>query len=208
MRARIFAHAGGGRQKGGGVGGRQTEGSSAERVILPDATILLDYMLAKTTGLVGGLVVRPERMRENIERGHGLHASSRVLLALVETAGLSREDAYAIVQRSALRAADERVSLRGVLATDPAVATSVTVRRMDQGDTIPSRVMGTRNMSMVPTNDATNAPAERSAKAPWAASDMGVSARGSTAIDTAAAITTTPSTRGLGYRSAILPPSQ
>ena len=87
---------------------RDISHSSAERVILPDATILLDYMLAKTTGLVEGLVVRPERMRENIERGLGLHASSRVLLALVEQAGLSREEAYAIVQRNALRAADER----------------------------------------------------------------------------------------------------
>ena len=63
---------------------RDISHSSAERVILPDATILLDYMLARTTGLVEGLVVRPERMRENIERGLGLHASSRVLLALVE----------------------------------------------------------------------------------------------------------------------------
>ncbi len=101
---------------------RDISHSSAERVILPDATILLDYMLAKTTGLVEGLVVRPERMRENIERGLGLHASSRVLLALVETAGLSREDAYAIVQRNALRAADERRPLHDLLATDPAVA--------------------------------------------------------------------------------------
>ena len=78
---------------------RDISHSSAERVILPDATILLDYLLAKTTGLVEGLVVRPERMRENIERGLGLHASSRVLLALVEQAGLSREEAYAVVQR-------------------------------------------------------------------------------------------------------------
>ena len=101
---------------------RDISHSSAERVILPDATILLDYMLAKTTGLVEGLIVRPERMRENIERGLGLHASSRVLLALVETAGLSREDAYAIVQRNALRAADERRPLHDLLATDPGVA--------------------------------------------------------------------------------------
>ena len=63
---------------------RDISHSSAERVILPDATILLDYMLAKMTALVEGLVVRPERMRENIERGLGLHASSRVLVALVE----------------------------------------------------------------------------------------------------------------------------
>ena len=61
---------------------------SAERVILPDATIVLDYMLVRMTGLVDGLVVRPERMRENIERGLGLHASSRVLVALVESGGL------------------------------------------------------------------------------------------------------------------------
>ena len=58
---------------------RDISHSSAERVILPDATILLDYALQKMAGLVDGLVVRPERMRENIERGLGLHASSRVL---------------------------------------------------------------------------------------------------------------------------------
>jgi adenylosuccinate lyase len=110
---------------------RDISHSSAERVILPDATILLDYMLAKVTGLVEGLVVRPERMRENIERGYGLHASSRVLLALVERAGLSREEAYAIVQRNALRAADERVPLKGLLATDPAVAARLPLADLD-----------------------------------------------------------------------------
>ena len=59
---------------------RDISHSSAERVILPDATILLDYLLVKVAGLVADLVVRPERMLENIERGLGLHASSRVLL--------------------------------------------------------------------------------------------------------------------------------
>ena len=82
---------------------RDISHSSAERVLLPDATILLDYMLVKTRGLVERLVVRPERMRENIERGLGLHCSSRVLLALVDQAGMSREDAYAVVQRSSLQ---------------------------------------------------------------------------------------------------------
>ena len=110
---------------------RDISHSSAERVILPDATILLDYMLSKTTGLVDGLVVRPERMRENIERGLGLHASSRVLLVLVEQAGLSREDAYAVVQRNALRAADERVPLHGLLATDPIVAQKLPLAALD-----------------------------------------------------------------------------
>jgi adenylosuccinate lyase len=110
---------------------RDISHSSAERVILPDATILLDYMLAKTEGLVEGLVVRPERMRENIERGLGLHASSRVLLVLVEKAGLSREEAYAIVQRNALRAADERTPLHDLLATDPAVAQRLALADLD-----------------------------------------------------------------------------
>ncbi len=110
---------------------RDISHSSAERVILPDAAILLDYMLAKTTGLIDGLVVRPERMRENIERGLGLHASSRVLVALVEQGGLSREDAYAIVQRNALRAADERVPLKGLLAMDAAVAAKLPLANLD-----------------------------------------------------------------------------
>jgi adenylosuccinate lyase len=110
---------------------RDISHSSAERVILPDATILLDYMLVRTTGLVEGLVVRPERMRENIDRGLGLHASSRVLLALVERAGLSREDAYAIVQRNALRAADDRVPLQELLATDPQVASRLPLADLD-----------------------------------------------------------------------------
>ena len=101
---------------------RDISHSSAERVILPDATILLDYMLVRFTGVIDGLVVRGERMRENIERGLGLHASSRVLVALVEQGGLAREEAYAIVQRAALRAADERRPLRELLVLDPAVA--------------------------------------------------------------------------------------
>jgi adenylosuccinate lyase len=110
---------------------RDISHSSAERVILPDATILLDYMLARMAGLVDGLLVRADRMRENIERGLGLHASGRVLLALVEEGGLSREEAYAIVQRNALRAADDRVQLKALLATDPLVAGRLALARLD-----------------------------------------------------------------------------
>jgi adenylosuccinate lyase len=110
---------------------RDISHSSAERVILPDATILLDYMLVKMTALIEGLVVRPDRMRENIERGLGLHASSRVLLALVEQGGLAREDSYVIVQRAALRAADERIPLEGLLATDPQVAARLSLAQLD-----------------------------------------------------------------------------
>ena len=110
---------------------RDISHSSPERVILPDATILLDYMLVKMAGLVEGLVVRPDRMRENIARGLGLHASSRVLLALVEQGGLAREEAYAIVQRAALRAADEGVPLKELLATDPQAAATLTLAQLD-----------------------------------------------------------------------------
>jgi adenylosuccinate lyase len=110
---------------------RDISHSSAERVILPDSTILLDYMLVRMTSLIEGLIVRSERMRENIERGFGLHASSRVLVALVDRGGLSREEAYAIVQRAALRAADERKPLRALLAVDPAVAAHLRLVDLD-----------------------------------------------------------------------------
>ena len=110
---------------------RDISHSSAERVLLPDATILLDYMLVKTRGLIERLVVRPERMRENIERGLGLHASSRVLTSLVEEAGMSREDAYAVVQRNSMLAADERRQLRDALAADPEVAARLSDEALD-----------------------------------------------------------------------------
>src|SRR6476659_4839914 len=88
-------------------------------------------MLVRMTGLIEGLSVRSERMRENIARVLGLHASSRVLVALVEKAGIGREEAYAIVQRAALRAADERAPLRDLLALDPAVATRLSLADLD-----------------------------------------------------------------------------
>jgi adenylosuccinate lyase len=110
---------------------RDISHSSAERVVLPDATILLDYMLVRMTGLIEGLIVRSERMRDNIERGLGLHASSRVLVALVDRGGLEREEAYAIVQRAALKAADERRPLRDLLAVDPAVAEKMSLSELD-----------------------------------------------------------------------------
>jgi adenylosuccinate lyase len=110
---------------------RDISHSSAERVILPDATTLLDYMLVRMTGLIEGLAIRSERMRENIERGLGLHASSRVLTMLVEEAGLPREEAYAIVQRASLRAADERRPLRDLLAVEPVVARKLSLEHLD-----------------------------------------------------------------------------
>jgi adenylosuccinate lyase len=110
---------------------RDISHSSAERVVLPDATTLLDYMLVRMTGLIEGLAVRSERMRENIERGLGLHASSRVLTLLVEKAALPREEAYAIVQRASLKAADERRPLRDLLAVEPVVARKLSLEQLD-----------------------------------------------------------------------------
>src|SRR5262249_7045550 len=110
---------------------RDISHSSAERVILPDATILLDYLLQKTTALLRDLAVMPERMRENIERGLGLHASSRVLTELVERAGLQREQAYEIVQRASFEASTSRRPLRDVLALDPLVARSLRLADLD-----------------------------------------------------------------------------
>jgi len=104
---------------------RDISHSSVERIALPGATTLLHYMLVRFRRLVDGLVVRPERMRENVERGLGLFASSRLLTMLVEEGGLSREDAYGIVQRAALRAADERRQLRELVEADPAVTSAL-----------------------------------------------------------------------------------
>ncbi len=99
---------------------RDISHSSVERIVLPGATTLLHYMLERFGRLVEGLVVRPERMAENIGRGLGLHASSRLLTALID-GGLSRGAAYEIVQRNALRAADERTSFRDLVEADPDV---------------------------------------------------------------------------------------
>jgi adenylosuccinate lyase len=96
---------------------RDISHSSTERITLPDSCILLDYMLDLFTGVMRGLNVYPERMRENLELTQGLVFSQRVLLALIET-GLSRQDAYAIVQRNAMRAWKERAPFRGLLEQD------------------------------------------------------------------------------------------
>jgi adenylosuccinate lyase len=111
---------------------RDISHSSVERVVLPGATTLLHYMLVRFRELVEGLVVRPERMRENIERGLGLHASSRLLSALVEQGGMGREEAYAIVQRAALRAADERRPLRELVEADEAVTAALDRAAIDE----------------------------------------------------------------------------
>ena len=81
---------------------RDISHSSVERMIGPDATITLDFALARLAGIIDKLVVYPEAMRRNLDKLGGLHNSQRVLLALTQ-AGVSREDAYAIVQRNAMQ---------------------------------------------------------------------------------------------------------
>ncbi|MBC7229692.1 MAG: adenylosuccinate lyase [Actinobacteria bacterium] len=100
---------------------RDISHSSVERVIIPDSTTLLHYMLVKFRGVVEGLQVYPENMRRNLELNRGLIFSENVLLALVDR-GLTREEAYALVQRNAMRAWDEGGDFRALLAADPEVA--------------------------------------------------------------------------------------
>ncbi|MGD2044117.1 MAG: lyase family protein, partial [Acidimicrobiia bacterium] len=102
---------------------RDISHSSAERVVLADSSIVLHYMLVKFKGLVQNLVVDNERMLANLESTRGLVFSQAVLLALVE-AGLSRDDAYRIVQRNAMEAWDAKGHLRDLLRADPDVTLS------------------------------------------------------------------------------------
>ncbi len=95
--------------------------SSAERVVVPDAFLALDYMLERFAWLVEGLVVFPERMLRNLEASHFLFFSQRVLLALVES-GLSRDDAYRLVQRNAMRAWEEEQDFRELVRSDSELA--------------------------------------------------------------------------------------
>ena len=97
---------------------RDISHSGAERVILPDSTILIDYMQHLATGLVRGLVVDAERMRENLELTHGALFSQAVLLALVAS-GLERDEAYRIAQEHAQNAWSTRTPMRELLAADP-----------------------------------------------------------------------------------------
>jgi adenylosuccinate lyase len=100
---------------------RDISHSSVERMIAPDATTTLAYMLDRATDLVAGLVVYPETLRHNLERSGDLFYSEAILLALVE-AGRGRQDAYALVQRNAMRALAGEGRFRDLLAADPDVA--------------------------------------------------------------------------------------
>jgi adenylosuccinate lyase len=99
---------------------RDISHSSVERVVLPDATILLDYLLVRFRGILEGLQTYPDRMRQNLELTGGLVFSEAVLLALVEK-GLSRDEAYRLVQRHAMKAWESREPFKPLLLADPEI---------------------------------------------------------------------------------------
>jgi adenylosuccinate lyase len=104
---------------------RDISHSSVERMIGPDATVTLDFALARLAGVIDKLVVYPERMRDNLERGGGLVHSQQVLLALTQK-GVSREEAYRLVQRNAMRAFRGEGSFLEFLKADPDVTSALT----------------------------------------------------------------------------------
>ena len=110
---------------------RDISHSSVERVILPDSTILSDYLLAKTNWLLSGLRVDVERMRRNIEQTKGLLFSGQLLLDLTAS-GLSREEAYRIVQAHAMRAWEEDGDFRAAITQDPTIRRSLDEKQLEQ----------------------------------------------------------------------------
>jgi len=109
---------------------RDISHSSVERYIGPDATITLDFALARTTGVVEKLIVYPERMQENLDRTRGLVHSQRILLALTQ-AGVSREDSYRLVQRNAMRAWNGEGALLDLLKADADVTKALPVAKLE-----------------------------------------------------------------------------
>jgi adenylosuccinate lyase len=110
---------------------RDISHSSTERIILPDSCILVDYMLSLFTGIMRGLNVYPENMQRNLELTQGLVFSQRVLLALIDH-GMSRQDAYKIVQSNAMRAWRERVGFRSLFEADADVTSRLDTAALDE----------------------------------------------------------------------------
>lgn len=111
---------------------RDISHSSVERFIGPDATITLDFALARLTGVVDKLLIYPERMQKNLDRMGGLVHSQRVLLALTQ-AGLTRDDSYRLVQRNAMKVweSDGALSLLELLKADPEVSAALTAEELE-----------------------------------------------------------------------------
>ncbi len=109
---------------------RDISHSSVERVIIPDSSILADYMTRRLTDILGGLHVYPERMKKNMALSYGLYGSQRVMLALVEK-GLAREEAYAIVQKTAMQSWKRKKDFKSLLKQNRAVTKHLSRSELD-----------------------------------------------------------------------------
>jgi len=109
---------------------RDISHSSVERVIIPDSTILVDYMLDRLTGILSGLQVYPEKMKENMGRSYGLHNSQNVLIRLTEK-GMSREDAYSVVQKNAMSSWKTKKEFKAILLKDKDIRKYLTGREIN-----------------------------------------------------------------------------
>jgi adenylosuccinate lyase len=109
---------------------RDISHSSVERIIIPDSTILINYMLVRLTGILKGIQVYPERMKENIGKSYGLFCSQRVLLKLTEK-GLSREDSYSLVQKTAMKSWKEKKPFQDLLKKEKLITEYLSEKEID-----------------------------------------------------------------------------
>jgi adenylosuccinate lyase len=111
---------------------RDISHSSVERTIAVDAVVTLDFALNRLVGLVKNLLVYPENMKKNLDRLNGLVFSQRVLISLIEKAGISREDSYAIVQRNAMKVWKDGVDFANLLKNDVEVNVHLNADQIDE----------------------------------------------------------------------------
>lgn len=110
---------------------RDISHSSVERVIAPDSTILVDFILARLNGVVSGLEVFPENMMKNIESSYGLFASQDIMLALIEK-GITREEAYKLVQTSAMQSWKEKKNFKEIVLKDSNISSKLSSKEIDE----------------------------------------------------------------------------
>ena len=118
---------------------RDISHSSVERVIIPDSTMILYYMLRKSIDLIKNLVIHPEKMKENLELTNGLIYSQAILLSLTKK-GVSREEAYRLVQRNAMRVWEEKIKFETALGEDEQIINYLSVEEIRQICTIENRL--------------------------------------------------------------------
>ena len=118
---------------------RDISHSSVERIILPDSTTLADYLLTKTTNLIDTMFVYPERMRANLESTHGLIFSGQLLLDLIEH-GVTREDAYRLVQSHAMRAWKEDLDFHQLVLADKEITSKVPRKQIEHAFDLPRQL--------------------------------------------------------------------